>query len=140
MTVNEVQRYNSTAYSLALTQESAVLVQCLSRFLMRVRTHWQSPQQLFVPLRTLRLKVMDEQLDRLQDRHGHVSSVVRLVHCITGPRLRRQYFLGTDATVSLSSGYYLESSLLAFIINPQGTPYIPNKLEQYADSVITAVR
>lgn len=60
---------------------------------------------------------MDEQLERLQDSGGRLSAVVRLVHCITGPRLRRQYFVGSDAT---------------------GMPYIPNKLEQYAESVITA--
>jgi hypothetical protein len=62
---------------------------------------------------------MDAQLDRLQDRdrRGRLSAVVRLVHCITGPRLRRQYFVGTDSS---------------------GLPYAPNKFEQYAESVITA--
>ena len=54
--------------------------------------------------------VMDEQLERLQDRDGRFSAVVRLVHCITGPRLRRQYFVGTEVAVSLPSGRYLDSS------------------------------
>jgi hypothetical protein len=60
---------------------------------------------------------MEEQLERLQDRGGRMSAVVRLIHCITGPRLRRQYFEGTEA---------------------MGMPYTPTKLEQYAESVITA--
>ena len=54
---------------------------------------------------------MDEQLDRLQDRDGRFSAVVRLVHCITGPRLRRQYLLGTDQAVCFSilgGGRYLD--------------------------------
>ena len=51
---------------------------------------------------------MDEQLERLQDSGGRLSAVVRLVHCITGPRLRRQYFLGPEASVSVWSGHYLE--------------------------------
>ena len=42
---------------------------------------------------------MDEQLDRLQDRDGRFSAVVRLVHCVAGPRLRRQYLLGADQAV-----------------------------------------
>lgn len=51
---------------------------------------------------------MDEQLERLQDSGGGLSAVVRLVHCIVGPRLRRQYFVGADGTVSIWGGYYLE--------------------------------
>ena len=42
-----------------------------------------------------------EQLERLQDRDGRFSVVVRLFQCITGPRLRRQYFVGEEATVSV---------------------------------------
>ena len=54
---------------------------------------------------------MDEQLERLQDSGGRLSAVVRLVHCITGPRLRRQYFVGSDATVSsVYGGHYLGCS------------------------------
>ena len=47
------------------------------------------------------MPTIDEQLDRLRDRGGRFSAAVRLVHCITGPRLRRQYFLGTDVNVSV---------------------------------------
>lgn len=44
---------------------------------------------------------MDEQLERLRDSGGGLSAMVRLVQCIIGPRLRRQYFAGTDAAVSI---------------------------------------
>lgn len=54
---------------------------------------------------------MDEQLERLRDSGGGLSAMVRLVQCIVGPRLRRQYFAGTDGAVSRLGGYYLESRL-----------------------------
>ena len=84
---------------------------------------------------------MDEQLDRLQDRDGRFSAVVRLVHCVTGPRLRRQYLMGADQAVDLGRwalfrppGRYTQTSVLV-----QGLPYTPNKLEQYAECVVIAV-
>ena len=52
---------------------------------------------------------MEERLERLQERDGRLSAVVRLVHCITGPRLRRQYFVGTDSAVIVGGGHYLET-------------------------------
>ena len=55
---------------------------------------------------------MDDQLDRLQDRDGRFSAVVRLVHCITGPRLRRRYLVGTDQAVILGGGHYLDELVL----------------------------
>lgn len=55
-------------------------------------------------LRSSARVTMDEQLERLQDSGGGFSAVVRLVHCIVGPRLRRQYFVGADATVSIWVG------------------------------------
>ena len=64
---------------------------------------------------------MEEQLERLQDRGGRMSAVVRLIHCITGPRLRRQYFEGTEAMVSEYSGHYLELRLRVFL--PMLSPY-----------------
>ena len=36
---------------------------------------------------------MDD-LDRLREQGAQTSAIIRLVQCITGPRVRRQYFLG----------------------------------------------
>ena len=88
---------------------------------------------------------MEERLERLQERDGRLSAVVRLVQCITGPRLRRQYFVGTDSAVIVGGGHYLEtlqcpmSFVTCVCVCVQGMPYTPNKLEQYAESVVIAV-
>ena len=62
---------------------------------------------------------MEERLERLQERDGRLSAVVRLVHCITGPRLRRQYFVGTDSAVIVGGGHYLETlqCRMSFVMN-----------------------
>ena len=44
---------------------------------------------------------MDE-LDRLREQGGKTSAVIRLFQCITGPRVRRQYFLGLTNEVRLA--------------------------------------
>jgi len=44
---------------------------------------------------------MDE-LDRLREQGGKTSAVIRLFQCITGPRVRRQYFLGLTNEVNLT--------------------------------------
>jgi len=45
---------------------------------------------------------MDE-LDRLREQGGKTSAVIRLFQCITGPRVRRQYFLGLTNEVNLAT-------------------------------------
>ena len=82
--------------------------------------------------------------DRLQDGGGgRLSAVLRLIQCITGPQVRRQYYVGWEnevwrmTVVPRVLGVGVNWSGMS--VNLQGVPYRPNRLEHYADNVILAV-
>ena len=62
---------------------------------------------------------LDEHLDRLQDGGRGMSSVVRLVHCVTGPRLRRQYFVGSDTNVRPDYGVHYLDCIQSLCFSPR---------------------